>query len=263
MSVEKPVVELNGIVLERDAVRILDGVSWSIRKGENWALVGANGCGKTTLLKVVAGYEWPTSGGVAVLGERFGETDLRLLRRRIGWVSSSLVQRFPPDDPAHSIVLSGFEASVGLWREFSREEHVAAFEALADVGAAAIAERPWKVLSQGERQRVLIARSLVCRPPLMILDEPCAGLDPAAREYFLDDVESLASMADAPSFVLVTHHVEEIRGCFAKAMVMKSGRVLAEGSVAECLVDATMAAAFGAPCRVRPEGRGYRLDFAH
>jgi len=260
-TVSQPVVELQDIVLERDGVRILDGVSWTVRRGEHWALLGANGCGKTTLLKVVAGYEWPTTGSVSVLGEKFGETDLRVLRRRIGWVSSAIAQRFPQDDSALKIALSGYEASMGLWREFSAQETERAHRALEETGAAAIADRPWKVLSQGERQRVLIARSLVNDPPLMILDEPCAGLDPAARERFLDDMEALAAKPDAPCLVLVTHHVEEIRPFVSRTLAMRDGKAIACGPTGECLTQAVLARAFGRPCELSRGPSGWRLDF--
>ncbi len=257
--IETPILDLSGIVLERDAVTILSDVSWTIRPGEHWALLGPNGCGKTTLLKAIAGYEWPTEGSVRVLGESFGDTDIRALRRRIGWVSSSQVQRFPPEDSALRIALSGFEASVGLWRDFADVEYDAAREALDAANAGHIADRRWKVLSQGERQRTLIARAMACSPALVILDEPCAGLDPVAREEFLDDMERLAARPEAPTILLVTHHVEELRPFVSHVLLLRDGRVLASGATRAMVTSENLAALYGRPCRVDAADGRYAL----
>ncbi len=254
-----PIIDLQNIVLERNNVYILRGVSWSIDPGQHWALLGANGSGKTSLLKVIAGYEWVTRGRVEVLGEHFGETNIRALRRLIGWVSSSLTHRFPPDDLAFMIAVSGFDASVGLWREFSDEEIYVAYRALEFIGAERIAEQPWRVLSQGERQRVLIARAIVSQPRLLILDEPCAGLDPVAREEFLDDIEGFAAREDAPTILLVTHHIEEIRPCFTHALVVKDGLAIARGRTGEVVTSAVLSDAFGHTCEVTRVGEGFTL----
>lgn len=253
------VVELHEISFVRDDTSILDRVSWRIERGQHWALLGANGSGKTTLLKIITGYEWPSTGSVSVLGKHFGEYDLRELRKTIGWVSSSLEHRLPPQDTSLEVVASGYDASLGLYRDPSDAEWQWAEEMLHRIGADAFARRRYGLLSQGEQQRVLIARALVNRPALLILDEPCAGLDPAARELFLNDLQRLASTNDSPTMVMVTHHVEEIAAWIDRVLVLKGGCVLASGPTAEILTDAVLSEAFCCTCRVERVTGRYHL----
>ncbi len=255
-----PVLQLSNVTLLRDGVTILSDVSWTITEGRNWALLGPNGCGKTTLLKVIAGYEWPTTGEVRVLGETFGKTDIRLLRMRIGWVSSSLLHRFPPQDSALKIAVSGLEASVGLWRDFTAAELDAAHAALKAAGATGIANRDWNVLSQGERQRVLIARALIGKPALLILDEPCAGLDPAARESFLEDLERLTEHEGAPTILFVTHHVEELRPFVTDVLMLRDGRALVVGSTRDVIDSENITQLYGRECRIKKTTDRYSLQ---
>jgi iron complex transport system ATP-binding protein len=262
MSPLSPVVRVSDIHLRRSGTVILDGISWTVEPGQHWALLGANGSGKTTLLKVITGYEWPSTGSVEVLGERFGECNIPLLRRRIGWASSSLQTRFPDDAPALEIVVTGFEAALSSqYHEYTEVELEAAAYALERVGAAHIMRRSYGVLSQGERQRVLLARSLVHHPGLLILDEPCAGLDPRSREEFLDDVETLLAAKDAPTLILVTHHIEEIRPSIAQTLVIRDGKVLATGATAEVLNAEVLGTAFAGECEVHKRGERYLLDW--
>lgn len=258
-----PVIRVRGISMERSGARILSGVDWEIRRGQHWALLGANGSGKTSLLKVITGYEWPTTGSVQVLGETFGECDLHAIRRHVGWASSSLQQRIRPDETGLRVVLSGFEASIGLYREFSETEIAAAAEAMEAVGAGLLQDAPYGVLSQGERQRVLLARSFVHRPSLLILDEPCAGLDPAAREAFLDDVEGFMRSRNAPTIIFVTHHVEEIRVPVSHTLVLKGGSVLSLGRTEEVLTAGILTEALDRPCEIWRENGHYRLQLGH
>ncbi|MCP4640455.1 MAG: ABC transporter ATP-binding protein [bacterium] len=252
------VVELKDVSFHRNGRDILAEVSWAIRKGEHWALLGANGSGKTTLLKIVTGYEWATTGAVSVLGRHYGECDLRELRKHIGWVSSSLEHRVPLTDTALEVVVSGLDASLGTYRSFSDAEVAKATDALDALGASSLTDARYGILSQGEQQRVLIARALAASPALLILDEPCIGLDPAARREFLDDLAALAARADAPTMVLVTHHVEEIGPWIGKALVLKEGRVLAKGATRDTLTGPTLGDAFSLPCDLKwDDGRCY------
>ena len=149
----KSILKLTDVSKQGDGCVILSGIDWQIRKGQHWALLGANGAGKTTLLRLVAGYDWPTTGSVAVLGSRLGWVDVRELRKSIGWVTSSLLHQFKEDDSALEIVLSGLDASIGLWREFKKPEIRRAREALRAVGGRRLLRQPYRTLSQGERQR--------------------------------------------------------------------------------------------------------------
>lgn len=252
-------VELHDITFKRKGRTILDRVSWTIQQGEHWALIGANGSGKTTLLKIVTGYEWPSEGTVSVLGRVFGECDIRELRKTIGWVSSALESRLPQDDTALDVVESGLEATLGLYRQYSDEERARAWEALSLLNSEGLADQPFGVLSQGEQQRVLIARALVCKPTLLVLDEPCAGLDPHARRDFLDDLARLAEREDAPTLLLVTHHIEEIGGWVTRVCALKAGRVVAQGSTRDLLTSEILSKTFDMNCRVEFDGASYWL----
>lgn len=255
------ILELSGIAFVRDGVTILDGVDWRVEQGEHWAVIGANGSGKTTLLKIITAYEWPTRGTVEVLGSRFGECDVRALRKEIGWVSSSLEHRLPGRDTAIDVVMSGIEASLGIYRPFGVAERAKARAALAALDAAHLASKPYGVLSQGEQQRVLIARALVSGPSLLILDEPCAGLDPAARARFLDDLDRLAANG-GPGLILVTHHIEEIGPWVHRVLALKDGRVIASGGPDRVLCSEVLSEVFSTPCAVARNGKFYTLQVA-
>ena len=253
------VVEVNRVTFYRKQRAILSDVSWNIEKGQHWALLGANGSGKTTLLKLICGYEWPTFGSVQVLGRRFGACDVRRLRKLIGWVSSAMCHQLPGHDTALQVAASGLEASIGLYRTFSTEELDKARRMLAHLGAEHIAEQRYSTLSQGEQQKTLIARSLVSEPKLLILDEPCIGLDPASRERFLQDLDEFAARCEAPTMILVTHHIEEIRPWVRQVLMLKDGRVLTQGRPDEVICGAMMGRLFDCQCRVGKAENGFRL----
>jgi iron complex transport system ATP-binding protein len=248
------IVELHDVGFVRGGTTILRDVSWSIARGQHWALVGPNGSGKTTLLKIVTGYEWPTVGTVAVLGERYGECLLPELRKAIGWVSAAIEQRLPLRDKAVEIVVSGFAASIGLYREPTSGQWPRAHEALGRLRAEAISDRPFGLLSQGEQQRVLIARALVHQPELLILDEPCAGLDPVSREALLTDLAHLAESPDTPTLILVTHHIEEIGPWVHRVMALRDGQVVASGPADDVLTAEFLGETFGCSCVVERHG---------
>jgi iron complex transport system ATP-binding protein len=244
----RAVIELEDVYFIRQGRAILSGVNWRIETDQHWALIGANGSGKTTLLKIITGYEWPTSGQVKVLGKQFGETNIPELRKHIGWVSAAIEQKLPTQDRAIDVVASGLEASLGLFREFTPQEYSRAEESLKILKANTYARQSFGTLSQGEQQKVLIARAMVNRPKLLILDEPCAGLDPAARVRFLRDLEHLAAMPDAPAIIFVTHHIEEIGGWMNQALLLKDGRVMAAGSPETVFTSENMTNLFDFPC---------------
>lgn len=243
-------IELSDVRYERGRRMILQDVCWRVSEGEHWALVGANGSGKTTLLQIAVGYLWPTDGRVCVLGHEFGQVDLRQLRRRIGWVSSSLSGMIRPTQSALQIVMSGAFASTALFDAVTPAQRSAAMELLEKLACAHVALSPYGVLSLGEQQKVLIARALMAGPDLLILDEACAGLDLAARENLLTTIDALAAGEGGPSLILVTHHIEEIPPAFSHAMILKDGRVLAQGPKGDVLTGDTLTAAFSLPVEV-------------
>ena len=257
-----PVLEVTGLRVQRGRTAILRGIDWRVAHGQHWAILGANGSGKTSLLKALTGYLSPTVGEITLLGQRYGESDWRELRLKIGVVTSAFAASVPPSEIALETVVSGKYAQLDLWHAGTRADHVAAQKLLRSVGLARTADREWACLSQGERQRVLIARALMARPRLLILDEPCAGLDPVAREKFLRLVETLARRRTAPSLVLVTHHVEEITPAFTHALLLRAGRVIAAGPRRAVLTSANLSATFGSQLSLARTGGRYRLAFA-
>lgn len=245
-----PILDVSHLRVARGRTMILHDVSWRVARGEHWVILGANGSGKTSLLKALTGFMSPTAGGIAVLGRRYGASDWRELRLQLGVVTSAFAQSIPPSEVALDTVVSGKYAQLDLWHAGTRADRAAALRLLRAGGLGALAAREWAYLSQGERQRVLIARALMARPRLLILDEPCAGLDPVAREKFLQYLERLARRRSSPALVLVTHHVEEITPAFTHALLLRRGRVHAAGPRGRVLTSANLSAAFGASLRL-------------
>lgn len=257
-----PILELSDLRVTRGRQELLRGVNWRVERGQHWVILGPNGSGKTTLLKALTGYLSPSDGEISLLGQRYGDCDWRDLRFDIGVVTSAFALSIPPAEPAVETVISGKYAQLDLWHATTRADHQAAQQLLRRMGLSQLADRPWVYLSQGERQRVLIARAMMAKPRLLILDEPCAGLDPVAREEFLVFLEALASKRGAPALVLVTHHVEEITPAFSHALMLREGRVHQAGPLHRVLNSANLSAVFAAPLRLR-RGKGrLRLENA-
>lgn len=253
-------VELRGVSLRRGRTPILAGINWTIREGENWLLFGPNGCGKTMLLKIVTGYEWVSGGTVTLFGDRFGAgANIPRLRREIGWVSSALGQAMHAELTALEAAATGFDAAMRAFRDFTAEELEAAGAALDRFGIGHLAEREYGKASQGEKQRILVARALVHQPRLLILDEACAGMDPGARAAFLDDLSAFMAKPDAPAVVFVTHHIEEIGPFLSRALVLEGGRSKACGPIAEVITSAALSELFGRPFTVRHTGGRFDL----
>jgi iron complex transport system ATP-binding protein len=258
MKTQLPTFEVDKLRIEREAVIIRD-ISWRVEPGQHWAILGANGSGKTSLLSAVTGYLIPTSGEIRIGSDSFGKTDWRDVRQSVGLVSSSLGHGIEPDQTAQDIVLSGRDAQINYWGRIGATEARQARRILRHIRALHLRDRPWRVLSQGERQRVLIGRALMARLSILFLDEPCAGLDPVAREDFLHFLEELARQKNAPTLVLVTHHVEEIMPLFTHVLLLHRGAVLAAGPKAATLTSGHLSTAFHAPIKLRRTGGRYSL----
>lgn len=255
-----PLLAVRNLTIRRGTSRILEAIDWTVQRGENWVILGPNGSGKSSLLNVLIGYLPATGGEISLLGETFGESDWRELRRHIGIVSATVAGLLDPSDSALEIVIGGKHAMAGVWGRVTPDERTEAGGHLRAVDGKDLADKPWFVLSQGECQRVLIARALMARPRLLILDEPCAGLDPVARERFLTSLDQLAARRSAPGLVLVTHHVEEITPAFTHALVLSRGRVVAAGPRSTALTSASLTAAFESPIRLRRRAARYSLS---
>ncbi|EFM12362.1 ABC transporter related protein [Paenibacillus curdlanolyticus YK9] len=244
------VIHIDQVSWVRDGSTILQDVSWKVEPGEHWCIVGLNGSGKTTLLNMINGYIWPTKGSVSVLGHKFGEYDLRELRKSIGWVSSSLQQRLYGGETALNTVLSGKYATIGLYDKPDAADLEQANDLLRLLGCEKLTNRTYNTFSQGERQRVLIARALMAAPKLLILDEPCTGLDVFARELLLRMVERIAQQPNAPTLLFVTHHIEEIMPVFTKTLLVKQGEIFDAGPTQDMLNTELMSRFFDAPLEV-------------
>ena len=255
-----PILSVAGLRVERGGTTILREVNWRVEPGQHWVILGANGSGKTSLLSALTGYLMPTTGEISLLGETYGRSDWRELRKQVGLVSSSIRQLMSEAEPALETVASGKYAMIDFWGRVTRAEKARARRLLRQVECEYLAARPWRVLSQGERQRVLIGRALMARPRVLILDEPCAGLDPAAREHFLQFIQRLGQAQNSPTLILVTHHVEEIMPVFSHVLALQNGRVLAAGKKAETLNSRNLSAAFNARMKLQSRNRRYTLS---
>ncbi len=240
---------------------ILQEVSWTVRRGERWVVLGPNGSGKTTLLKLITGYGFPTTGTALVLGERFGRADLRRLRARIGWVHADSLALIPPFMGVMDVVLAGRDGRLVFYEQGAARERERARENLAHIGAEHLGSRRFATLSTGERQRVLIARALMAEPELLLLDEPCLGLDPRSREEFLGSLAALFTARPDLTILNVTHHVEEITAGYHGVLVMDRGRIVACGPLQETLRTPVLRRIFGEGCRVVSSGGQYSLRF--
>jgi iron complex transport system ATP-binding protein len=256
---KRPILEISGLRIQRGDTVILEDISWRVERGQHWVILGANGSGKTSLLSALTGYLMPTAGEISVLNGSYGQTDWRELRKHIGLVSSSVRQMMHDEEPALETIISGKYAMIDFWGRATAGDRAAAGRILKQIECTHLAERPWLVLSQGERQRVLIGRALMAKPRLLILDEPCAGLDPAAREHFLQFLQRIGRRPGAPTLVLVTHHVEEIMPVFSHILMLKQGRLLASGTKTTTLNQTLLSQAFGERAKLTEEKNRYVL----
>ncbi|MFE4242474.1 ABC transporter ATP-binding protein [Peribacillus butanolivorans] len=244
------VISLKNINWKRNGNQILNGVSWKVQTGEHWALLGLNGSGKTSLLKMITGYQWPNSGGeVSVLGNIFGKTNIPELRKSIGWVSSSLDQEYQsrPNDTALEVVLSGKFASIGLYEEITENDIKKANKLLDQFRIKHLSNQFIQSLSQGEKRKAMIARALMSSPRLLILDEPCNGLDIYSKEELLTTIEDLTAAPNGPTILYVTHHIEEIVPSITHALLINSGNVIAKGDKKNTLTESLLEKTFRVP----------------
>lgn len=225
-------IEITDVTVRRGPKTLVEDFSVTVPTGTHWAVLGPNGAGKSTMLKMAGGRLYPTTGSVRILGETIGRTDVRELQKRIGYVDPK--QRLD-DLPATELVLSGVSASNGLIQRFDYTDahRTRTAELLALVGMDTRADRTWRQMSQGEKARTLIARALVTDPEMLLLDEPSTGLDLPGRETLLRVVDDLRAALPGLTTVLITHHVEEVAASTTDVLMVKDGRVMASGPVAE------------------------------
>jgi iron complex transport system ATP-binding protein len=249
-----PLIALEGVTVWRSSggVRraIVDDVTWQVHAGEHWAIVGPNGAGKTTLLRIAGAQMRPSAGTVSVLGGLFGDVQLPELRRRIGMIEPGLGRRFYPEQRLIDVVLTGVGGTILLPDEPLESDVAQAFALLASVGLGELANRTFVSCSEGERARALLARGLMADAPLILFDEPAAGLDLAGRELLLRTIAAVVAERRQLGTVTVTHHIEELPPTTTHALLLRDGGVVAQGAVADVLQDAPLGACFGLPLRV-------------
>lgn len=239
------ILSLQTVTYRRNHKNILENISWEFQKGQRWAILGLNGAGKSTLLRILTAEFWKSSGEITVLGTHFGTGDIPSLRKKIGIVSSFLTERFPTDLLAEQIVLTGKYKSSILYREYGQKELNEAIAMLESIDGQHLIGRTYASLSQGERQLLLIARSLMEEPELLILDEATVGLDLLAREKLLKHIHHICQLEKAPAIVHVTHHAEEITADFSHVLLLKEGKVLHSGPKEQILTEEILGDFYG------------------
>ncbi len=242
------IVRMRDVSVRRGGNTLLAEMTWSVELDERWVVIGPNGAGKTTLLRLAAAEMHATTGTVDLLGERMGRVNVFDLRERIGLASASLAGRVPADEIVRDVVRSAGYGVVGTWNEAYEEIDEERALAMLDVlGAAQLVDREYGTLSSGERQRTLLARALMTDPELLLLDEPASGLDLGGREDLVAGLTALAADPEGPTMVMVTHHVEEIPPGFTHAMLLREGRIVAQGLLDDVMTSENLSAAFDQP----------------
>ncbi|MGQ9640390.1 MAG: ABC transporter ATP-binding protein [Candidatus Bathyarchaeia archaeon] len=256
----KPVIALHNVSLEREGVRLLDSIDWKVYPGEHWAIIGQNGAGKTLLLKMIATYLWPSKGRVEVLGKEFGKIALQRLRERISWVSSALEEELPQDQSVLDVVLTGYFSTLRVFYEPPPKIVRRARRLLRIMGLQDREGQVFRTLSSGEKRKVLIARAILKKPRILILDEVCAGLDPIARKEYLDSVQQLVRREHNISILFVTHHLEEIFPEITHVLGLKHGKIIFSGEKETQLNTQNIVSLFGEGVELRKANHTYYLE---
>lgn len=246
------VLDLVGVRVVRGGNTLLEDITWTVEEGQRWAVLGPNGAGKSTLMSIAAARLHPTSGMVDILDEILGAVDVFELRPRIGMSSGAIARSIPPGETVRDVVVTAAYGVTGRWREhYDEADEARADQLLAQWGMAGRGERTFGSLSDGERKRTLIARALMTDPELLILDEPAAGMDIAGREDLVHRLSELNADPEAPTTILVTHHLEELPQGLTHLLLLDGGRVVAAGPLEEVLTSENLSAAYGTPLRLR------------
>ncbi|GFH40679.1 ABC transporter ATP-binding protein [Pseudolactococcus insecticola] len=244
------IISLTDVDFTRNGNQILKHINWQVDKNEHWAILGLNGSGKSSLLKLIMAENWKTSGEITVLGTRFGHDQIPELRAKIGIVGSFIAERFRPSIMAENLVLTGRYNSSMLYREFSEADLDVARDLMVQIGADKLIGRIYGTLSQGEKQLLLIARSLMTNPDILILDEATNGLDLFAKERLLEKLHQITQLKNGPTLLYITHHPDEITADFQKILLLRQGEIVDSGETQKILTTETLSSFYQMPVDV-------------
>lgn len=248
------IIHMQDVSLRREERQILDNVQLHVQEGEHWVILGRNGSGKTTLLELMTGYMFPSQGRIDVLGNRYGQCDVREVRKQIGYISQTLIEKLTLRDPVWEVVATGAYAFLRFYQTIPDEVQNKARQLLEEMDFGKLADQPLGTLSQGERKKVMLARSLMAEPKLLIMDEPCAGLDLYEREKMLAEIDRLRQRN--MTVIYVTHHIEEIMPLFTHVALVRDGRIAAAGPKHDVLTQETIKLTYDIPVDIQwVEGR--------
>lgn len=254
------VLDFNDITVIRDGEPILKNLDWQVESDQRWVIVGPNGAGKTTLLRVAAAQIQPSSGTARILGETLGSIDVFELKTRIGFASNALSQHIPNSETVLDSVMTASYGITGRWKELYEDVDTRrANRVLSEWQLDGYGDRPFGTLSDGEKKRAQIARAVMTDPEILLLDEPVASLDMAAREHTIEVLSSYAQAPTAPAIVMVTHHIEEIPAGFTHALILSKGQVFAAGELSSTITTEKVSQAFGYPLQVTQENGRFRI----
>ncbi|HEU5139928.1 MAG TPA: ABC transporter ATP-binding protein [Bacillales bacterium] len=254
-------IEMENVSLKREDKLIVRNINWKVDAGQHWAILGMNGAGKTTLLNLVCGYLYPTTGTIKVLDKPFGRYPLNELRKEIGWVSSSFSEKMRHHfhNNGLEIILSGKFASIGLHEQPTAADIDKAKEIMSQLGIKKLQNQPYEIMSQGEKLRILIGRALMATPRLLILDEPCAGLDFLSKEQLLTTVEQLAKQQET-TILYVSHQIDEILPIFTHTLLLREGEIFSQGLTGEQLTSKKLSDFCHTPVQVNRVNQRYSLE---
>lgn len=253
-----PIVQLRQAEVRGGERTILGPLDWTVQPGQHWLVLGANGSGKTTLLRTLMMHAHTSAGTVDVLGERLGRIDMRVMRRRIGYLSAALAAQLRPALAAYEVVMTArYAALEPWWHDYTPADRARADECLDRFGVGWASERSLGSLSSGEQQRVLLARAMMNDPGLVLLDEPSARLDLGGREQLVAALGEIAGSATSPPMVLVTHHLDEVPAGMTNALLLRDGKAVSCGPIEQAVTSATLTETFAVPLELsrRPDGR--------
>ncbi len=239
---------------------IVDGITWTVLEGERWVLLGANGSGKTSLISTICAYNTPSSGEMSVDGKTYASFNWQKMREKIALVGSQLRRAINRDEKVVDVIVSGKFAQINYFGRITKKLVLEAYGQMKRFGIAHLIDSDWFLISQGERQKVLMARAMMLKPSVVFLDEPCTGLDPIARREFVKFLDKLCSDKTIPAIVMATHYVEEIPPSFTHAIIIKGGKMLASGKIEKVMTSKNLSEAYGAECRLSKRGGFYKLS---